>query len=444
MNHQVSLLEASKFWFKLGCISFGGPAGQIATVHQELVENKRWISEKRFLHALNFCMLLPGPEALQLVIYIGWLMHKRIGGLIAGLLFILPALCLLIALSWLYINFGNTYLLSGIFFGLKPAVTAIVIAAAIRIGKRILRHQDHWIIAALTFIAISVFNVPFPALILIAALLGIYLAKKNPEFIVQASHNASANASHAPAIIDDHSPIPEHARFHLLGLIKTAILSKLAWAIPFFLCVWIWGKNGLFTNLAWFFTKAALLTFGGAYAVLPYVYQSAVDHFHWLSATQMIDGLALGETTPGPLILVVAFVGYLASQGSMLIGDNAFLSGAFGAFLVSWFIFLPSFCFIFIGGPLIESTHQESKFSAPLTGITSAVVGVISSLALFFAIHTFFPMGIGTNALGHCIASVLICALAGIGLIKYQRSILEVLFACGILGLIAYSILHLF
>lgn len=437
----LSLAQAAKFWFKLGLISFGGPAGQIATVHQELVEKKRWISEKRFLHALNYCMILPGPEALQLVIYIGWLLHRGIGGLIAGLLFILPALFLLIALSWIYVAFGATSLVAGVFFGLKPAVTAIVLQAAHRIGKKILHHTSHWAIACATFVGITLFNISYPVLIIGAAIAGHFISKKYPEFI-QSGGQAQSQLpqSHSTtAIIDDDTASPEHARFSVLKVVKVSIFTAIAWLVPFLLSFLIWGKNSLYTKMAWFFTKAALLTFGGAYAVLPYVYQGAVDHFHWLTAAQMMDGLALGETTPGPLILVVAFVGYMAGQTSALVGESPFVSGALGAALVSWFIFLPSFCLIFLGGPLIESTHRQLKFTAPLTGITSAVVGVISSLTMFFAIHTFWPSGYISNP---SYVSIVIFAGAAFAFMKLKRGIFPVMLACGVAGLIWTLVSH--
>lgn len=432
----ISLSEAARFWFKLGFISFGGPAGQIATLHREVVDQKRWISEKRFLHALNYCMLLPGPEALQLIIYIGWLMHRGIGGLIAGVLFILPALCLLILLSWVYVNFGQTTLLAGIFMGLKPAVTAIVLQAGLRLGQRILKSYLHWVIALFSLIAIAVLNLPYPFVIVSAGIAGFWIHRYFPEFSRGGGHTSSTSSSHTPALIDDDTPPPAHAKFSKRSFIQLGIAFCLAWVLPLFLLSLIGDSKNMYPDMAWFFTKAALLTFGGAYAVLPYVYQGAVDHFHWLSGLQMMDGLALGETTPGPLILIVAFVGYLGAQSQAIIADSAFLSGSLGAIIASWFIFLPSFGFIFLGGPLVESTRSEIKLTGPLTGIACAVVGVITTLVLFFAAHTFWPKGIMQHPTEISWYAVMICALASFALIRLKRSVIEVLAASAILGLL--------
>lgn len=399
----VPLREALKFWAKLGFISFGGPAGQIAVLHQELVEKRRWISERRFLHALNYCMLLPGPEAQQLVTYIGWLMHRTWGGVLAGTLFVLPSLFILIGLSWVYLTFGQVPWIAAIFFGIKPAVTAIVLHAAVRIGKRTIHNQALRWIALGSFLAIFVLNLAFPIIVLCAALIGIWGGKRYPEYFQQyGSHNKDSKESYGPAIIDDDTPTPEHARFSRKKLIRHIAITVLLWVIPFFALVILFGWKTLYPQIAWFFTKAAFLTFGGAYAVLPYVYQGAVDHFQWLSAGQMIDGLALGETTPGPLIMVVAFVGYLAGHIQHLIGSsNPFWFGVLGACVATWFTFLPSFFLVLVGGPLIESTHGKLGFTAPLTAISAAVVGVIANLGLFFAYHVFFRMAWVDQSLGY-------------------------------------------
>lgn len=436
----VSLAEAARFWFKLGLISFGGPAGQIATLHREVVDQKRWISEKRFLHALNYCMLLPGPEALQLIIYIGWLMHRGIGGLIAGLLFILPALSLLILLSWIYVNFGQTNLLAGIFMGLKPAVTAIVLQAGYRLGQRILKSYLHWIIALFSLVSIASLHLPYPFVIMTAGLAGFWLHRRFPEFSGIGSHTSNKSSAHLPALIDDETPLPAHAKLSKRSMIQLAIAFCLAWLLPLFLLSLIADPKNTYADMAWFFTKAALLTFGGAYAVLPYVYQGAVDHFHWLTGLQMMDGLALGETTPGPLILIVSFVGYLGAQSQAIIGDSAFLSGCLGAIIASWFIFLPSFGFIFLGGPLVESTRSEIKLAGPLTGIACAVVGVITSLVLFFAAHTFWPHGIMKYPLEISWYALIIYALAAVALIRFKRSVIEVLASSAALGLLWSSL----
>ncbi len=433
----IPLAEALKFWAKLGFISFGGPAGQIAVLHEELVEKRRWISERRFFHALNYCMLLPGPEAQQLVTYIGWLMHRTWGGILAGTLFILPSLFILIGLSWVYLTFGQVPWIAAIFFGIKPAVTAIVIHAAFRIGKRTIHNQALQWIALGSFLAIFVLNLAFPIIILIAAVIGIWGGKKYPQYFLQQSgHGSSGATDHAAAIIDDLTPTPEHAQFSIQKTIKHSVIAALFWLTPIATLIALFGWKTLYPQIAWFFTKAAFLTFGGAYAVLPYVYQGAVDQFQWLSAGQMIDGLALGETTPGPLIMVVAFVGYLAGHIQNLIGhSNPFWFGALGACVATWFTFLPSFFFILVGGPLIESTHGKISFTAPLSAITAAVVGVIANLGLFFAYHVFLPHGLGGSISW---ISIVICLLAAIALFKYQKGVITVLAGSALAGLLAY------
>jgi len=428
----VSFQAALRFWLKLGLISFGGPAGQIALMHAELVERRRWISEQRFLHALNYCMLLPGPEAQQLATYIGWLMHRAGGGIAAGGLFVLPSLLVLIGLGWVYMAFGHLPALAAVLYGLKPAVTAIVLFAAYRIGSRTLKNRLLWAIAALSFLAVFVLDAPFPLVVLLAALLGAVGGKFAPrQFALGGGHDA-AKQSAGPALIDDDTPPPPHARFTWAGFGKVVLAGLVLWggAVGF-----LWARFGwqaTLTQMGWFFTKAAWLTFGGAYAVLPYVYQGAVEHYHWLTAPQMIDGLALGETTPGPLIMVVAFVGFVGGWTGALFGpDRLFLAGAVAATVVTYFTFLPSFLFILAGGPLIESTHGNLKYTAPLTGITAAVVGVILNLAVFFAYPVLWPHGLQQGFDG-------IAALLGLGafiaLFRYQVSVIAVILACGAAG----------
>lgn len=430
----VGFAEALRFWLKLGFVSFGGPAGQIAIMHTELVERRRWISEKRFLHALNYCMVLPGPEAQQLATYLGWLLHRTRGGIAAGALFVLPSLFLLIALSWVYIAFGQMPLVEGLFYGIKPAVTAIVVHAAYRIGSRALRNGVLWAIAAAAFLAIFALNVPFPAIVLAAALVGYAGGRLAPgKFQLGGGHGA-AGKSYGPALIDDDTPTPEHARFRWTRLARVAIVGVLLWALPMAALTLVFGWSHTLTQMGWFFTKAALMTFGGAYAVLPYVYQGAVVHYGWLSPVQMIDGLALGETTPGPLIMVVAFVGFVGGYVKAVFGPDAlFLAGAVAASLVTWFTFLPSFLFILAGGPLVESTHGELKFTAPLTAITGAVVGVILNLALFFGYHVLWPQGFaGRFDWG----SALIALGAAIALFRFKSNVMYVIAACALAGLL--------
>ncbi|MDP3813698.1 chromate efflux transporter [Pseudomonas sp.] len=437
----VSLFEAFLFWLKLGLISFGGPAGQIAIMHQELVERRRWISERRFLHALNYCMLLPGPEAQQLATYIGWLMHRTWGGVIAGVLFVLPSLFILIGLSWLYIAFGDIQLVAGVFYGIKPAVTAIVLQAAHRIGSRALKNNWLWAIAGASFVTIFALNVPFPLIVLGAASIGYLGGRFAPQqFSIGGGHGA-AKQSYGPALIDDDTPTPAHARFRWPRLLLLLLVGAVLWMLPMGVLTALFGWHGTLTQMGWFFTKAALLTFGGAYAVLPYVYQGAVGHYGWLSPTQMIDGLALGETTPGPLIMVVAFVAFVGAYLQPLFGgDSAFASGALAACLVTWFTFLPSFLFILAGGPLVESTHGDLRFTAPLTAITAAVVGVILNLALFFAYHVLWPQGFG----GHFDwPSALIALGAALALLRFKRGVIEVLAVCAMLGLLVQLLVPL-
>jgi chromate transporter len=431
--------EALKFWAKLGFISFGGPAGQIAVLHQELVEKRRWISERRFLHALNYCMLLPGPEAQQLVTYIGWLMHRSWGGIIAGTLFILPSLVILITLSWIYLTFGQVPWIAALFFGIKPAVVAIVLHAAVRIGKRTIHNQALKWIALGSFFAIFILNVSFPMIVIITAIIGYWGGKRYPEYFQQSSsHGNTKDIGHGTAIIDDNTPTPPHAQFNLQKTLRHSAIALCCWLLPIGILISYFGWKTLYPQLAWFFTKAAFLTFGGAYAVLPYVYQGAVDHFQWLSANQMIDGLALGETTPGPLIMVVAFVGYLAGHIQHLIGSaNPFWFGVLGACVATWFTFLPSFFFILVGGPLIESTHGKLGFTAPLTAITAAVVGVIANLGLFFAYHVFLPRGFGGSISW---ISIIICLLAGLALFKFQKGVVTVIGYSALAGLLSYFV----
>ena len=431
----VSFAEAFRFWLKLGFISFGGPAGQIAIMHHELVEKRRWISEARFLHALNYCMVLPGPEAQQLATYIGWLMHRTLGGIVAGGLFVLPSLFILILLSWLYVVFGNLPTASDILYGIKPAVVAIVLFAAYRIGSRALDNAVLWAVAAIAFIAIFAFQIPFPWIVLGAGAVGAVGGRFAPAFFSRSAHQ-KAQTVHGPALIDDHTPTPDHARFtwpRLLIIIATGVGL---WAAAITLLMLLFGAQSKLAGMAWFFTKAALLTFGGAYAVLPYVFQGAVESFGWLTATQMIDGLALGETTPGPLIMVVAFVGFVGGWSAEMAGggaSHAFLAGAVAASAVTYFTFLPSFIFILAGGPVIETTHRQLRVTAPLSAITAAVVGVIVNLAAFFAYHVLWPGGFAAPFEWPVL---LIGIIASIALFRFRLGVIPVILGCGAAGLV--------
>ena len=435
----VSFWTAFSYWLKLGFISFGGPAGQISMMHQELVERRRWISEHRFLHALNFTMLLPGPEAQQLATYIGWLMHGVLGGIVAGVLFILPSMFILIALSWIYLAHHDVTAVAGILYGIKPAVTAIVVFAAYRIGSRVLKNVWLMAFAVTSFIAIAILHVPFPFIIFTAGVFGYVGSRIKPEnFSMATAHDATNNTS-GPALIDDHTLIPEHAKFNRKRLYILCLCGVLLWVGPMLFLYIEYGWHGTLTQMGWFFTKAALLTFGGAYAVLPYVYLGGVEHYGWLTAGQMIDGLALGETTPGPLIMVVTFVGFLGGWKAQLLGpDSLAHAGIMAACIVTFFTFLPSFLFILIGGPAVEATRHVIGFTAPLTGITAAVVGVVLNLAVVFAYHVLWPDGFT----GQFVWPALILGIvAFIALFYYRIGIVSVIGGCAAIGLV-YSMLQ--
>ena len=432
--------EAQRYWIRLGFVSFGGPAGQIAIMHHDLVDSKRWISEGRFLHALNYCMVLPGPEAQQLATYIGWLLHRTWGGVAAGALFVLPSLVLLISLSWLYMAYGAVPAVAGILYGIKPAVVAIVAHAAWRIGSRTLKRPVLQAMAVAAFVAIFAYSVPFPAIVLAAGVIGYIGGRVAPgEFSVGASHDARAGA-HPPAVIDDDTPTPPHARFRWSQLALVAAACVALWLFAMAMLVASYAPGSTLPRMGWFFTKAALLTFGGAYAVLPYVYQGAVETYAWLTPAQMIDGLALGETTPGPLIMVVAFVGFVGGWTKSLFGpDSLLLAGIAGACVATFFTFLPSFLFILVGGPLVETTHGQLRFTAPLSGITAAVVGVIVNLALFFAWHVLWPGGWSPGATlgGLDPVALAIGVAAAAALFRFRAGVIPVILACGAAGLVA-------
>ncbi|MES1982687.1 MAG: chromate efflux transporter [Pseudomonadota bacterium] len=429
----VTFAQAFWYWLKLGFISFGGPAGQIAIMHHDLVEKKRWISEKRFLHALNYCMVLPGPEAQQLATYIGWLMHRTWGGIIAGGLFVLPSFFILVGLAWVYMAYGSVPAVAGILYGIKPAVVAIVLFAAYRIGSRALKNRIMWVIAAGAFLAIFLLRLPFPLIVLAAGLIGYLGGRLFPQQFKMGGHGA-AQRDYGPALIDDDTPTPRHARFNRSRMIRVALIGVGIWLAGMAFLALRYGWEGAFTQMGWFFTKAALLTFGGAYAVLPYVYQGAIEHYHWLTPTQMIDGLALGETTPGPLIMVVTFVGFVGGWVNQVFGPDAVFASAFvAAGVVTFFTFLPSFILILLGGPFIETTHGNLKFTAPLSAITAAVVGVILNLALFFAYHVFWTHGLsGTTDW----FSMLLTSAAMVALFRFKAGVIPVILGSGILGMI--------
>lgn len=438
----VSLMESFWYWLKLGFISFGGPAGQISMMHQELVEKRRWISNQRFLHALNYTMVLPGPEAQQLATYIGWLLHGVKGGIMAGVLFVLPSLFILIALTWIYLAYGDVPAIEGILYGIKPAVTAIVLFAAYRIGSKALPNIVLQAIAVLAFISIFFLKIPFPYIVIGAALIGLIGSHFIPEKFVAGGHHGDAGTNYGAALIDDNTPAPDHATFKWSRVSTYLVLGLLVWAAAMIFLNTKYGWDGTLTQMGWFFTKAALVTFGGAYAVLPYVYQGGVEQYAWLTAPQMIDGLALGETTPGPLIMVVSFVGFVGAWTKEVFGPEMLpWAGAIGAAIAAFFTFLPSFLFILVGGPAVEATRNDLKFTAPLTAITAAVVGVILNLALFFALYVLWPESEGLDFSGkfEWVAAI-IGLLAFIALTKFKQGVMTVILASAGLGL-AYQFL---
>ena len=429
----VSLAEASRFWFQLGWVSFGGPAGQIALLHRELVDRRRWLSERRYLHALNYCMLLPGPEAMQLATYLGWLMHGVPGGLIAGGLFIIPSVFVLTALASAYALWGQLPLLASVFAVLKPAVLAIVLMAAWRIGRRTLQTPLLVALAVAGFLALAAFKFPYPVVVITAGLIGLGAARWRPNLLVASKpHGAGSVDSQQDrpgALHDDDSASPDHARFSKRRLAVTLLLWALATLAPLAALASFGGWNGILALMARFFTRVALLSFGGAYAVLPYVAQGAVEQFNWLSASQMLDGMALGETTPGPLIMVVAFVGFMGGWNQSLASGSGPWPLALAAVLVTvWFTFLPSFAFILAGAPLVEATRGDLRFGAPLSAITAVVVGVIASLALFFAGPVLWPAGAFNPWAALVVAAALFAQL------RLRWSVLQVIGAAAAVG----------
>jgi chromate transporter len=388
-GHGIPFRTALGVWARIGLESFGGPAGQIAVMHRVLVEERRWISEQRFLHALNYCMLLPGPEAMQLAVYVGWLLHRTAGGLAAGVLFVLPGALAILGLSMVYATWHDVAFVEGLFFGLKPAVLAVVLQAVQRIGKRALGNGTLAALAAAAFVALFFFDVPFPLVILGAALVGFWGGRAAPErFVARGGHGPAAGAAPAVDALLDES-VPEHARPSVRGTVRVAAVWLVLWWVPLGLLIALRGVADTFTQVGLFFSKAAVVTFGGAYAVLAYVAQQAVERFGWLQPGEMLDGLGMAETTPGPLIMVTQFVGFLATLRDPG-GLPPLLAGTLGAALTTWVTFVPCFLWIFLGAPWIEALRGKRALNAALTAITAAVVGVILNLAVWFALHVLF------------------------------------------------------
>jgi chromate transporter len=422
--------EAFRFWLKLGFISFGGPTGQIAIMHTELVEKRRWISDSRFLHALNYCMLLPGPEAQQLATYIGWLLHRTWGGIVAGAFFVLPSMFILWALSFVYVQYGNVPWIAAVFYGLKPAVLAIVLGAVIRIGQKVLKNNVMWTIAALAFIAIFFLHVPFPLIILTAAVTG-YLGGKywRDKFLILKGHKGKDGKS-AQSILSDDAVTPDHAQPTLARAVKVCAVCLTLWWTPVLLAGLTLGWDHTLVKQGFFFSKAALVTFGGAYAVLPYVSQQAVENYQWLTAGQMLDGLGLAETTPGPLIMVLQFVGFLGGWGQP--GTLSPMVGAtLGAFITTWVTFIPCFLWIFLGAPHIEQLRGKDSLTTSLSAVTAAVVGVILNLAVWLGLHVLFPAPQTVDWF-----AVVLSTVTFIGLVKWKWDIIPVVLGAGAIGVL--------
>jgi chromate transporter len=446
-THGVSLSEAFRVWLRVAALSFGGPAGQIAIMHRILVEEKRWVSESRFLHALNYCMLLPGPEAQQLATYIGWLMHRTLGGIMAGGLFILPGVVAIMALSWIYALYGKVGFVAALFFGLKAAVLAIVLEAVVRIGKRALKNNVMISLAAVAFVAIFFFDVPFPLIILTAGLIGFFGGRAGLDvFQVGGGHGPSASKD---ALVDSllGDELPGHARPTVRGSLKVSAVWLALWLVPVVAVLTMLGEANVFSQIAVFFSKMAMVTFGGAYAVLAYVAQEAVEHYRWLQPGEMLDGLGMAETTPGPLIMVLQFVGFMAAfrdPGTL----SPLMAGTLGGLLATWVTFTPCFLWIFLGAPFIERLRGNKALSGALSAITAAVVGVILNLAIWFAVHTIFaevrPLRWGLLDVDvPVLASVrvwalLLSAAAILAMFRFKVGMISTLVACSAAGVVLY------
>lgn len=435
----VPFSEAFRFWLKLGFISFGGPAGQIAIMHKELVDKRRWLGEQRFLHALNYCMLLPGPEAQQLAVYIGWLMHRTIGGIIAGVFFVLPSVFILLGLSYVYAAYGHIPVVNGILDGFKPVVIAIVVEALFKISKRALKRQVHYIIAALAFVAIYFLHIPFPLIVLGAAVVGLIGIRLVPQQFASPPEkpiDAIANDSDAelPLVISDDETQLEHTIPSRSRLLKTVAVGFVLWSLPFVALIALLGYDSLHIQEYKFFSISALVTFGGAYAVLAYVTQAVTTApYSWITPSQAVDGLALAETTPGPLIMVLQFVGFMAGWNDPADGMSPLMSGVIGALITIYTTFLPSFIFIFLGAPYIEKLRGNVSLSGSLSGVTAAIVGVILNLALVFGAAVIFMDGFNGNI--NLFAVVIsIAAFAAVFLLKIE--VLWVILAGGLIGLL--------
>ncbi|MDQ3133631.1 MAG: chromate efflux transporter [Acidobacteriota bacterium] len=440
-RRSVTFAEAFRFWVKLGFISFGGPAGQIAIMHRELVERRRWLSEERFLHALNYCMLLPGPEAQQLAIYIGWLMHRTWGGIVAGAFFVIPSIFILLGLSYVYAAYGNVPAVAGVLAGFKPVVVAIVVEAVLKIGGKAIKRRAHLAIAAAAFISIYFLHIPFPLIVLAAALVGLVGAKLLPGIFAPPTKakevdrkmkGSGKETGRLLLVIDDAATPPAHTLPSHARSLRILSLGLVLWVLPLIGLVTWRGWGSLHAQEYRFFTQAALVTFGGAYAVLAYVSQAAAGSYGWITQVQAVDGLALAETTPGPLIMVLQFVGFMSAWNNPQ-GMTPTSSAVAGALITTYVTFLPSFLFIFLGAPYIEKLRGNKNLTGALTGVTAAVVGVILNLAIVFGAAVVFPRGLVGGADWFAAA---ISVAAFLALYKFKADVLWVVLACGVIGLL--------
>jgi chromate transporter len=446
-GHGVSKREAFRVWLRVALLSFGGPAGQIAVMHRILVEEKRWISEQRFLHALNYCMLLPGPEAQQLATYVGWLMHRTRGGIVAGGLFIVPGIVSILALSYIYAGWGRVPVVQALFFGLKAAVLAIVLEALVRIGRRALKNRVMIALAAAAFVGIFFFGVSFPLIVFGAGLIGFCGDLAGfPVFRVGGGHgSAKAAQESTDSLLGEE--LPEHAHPTVARSLRASAVWLALWLIPVIAIVVTLGISNVFSQIAIFFSKMALVTFGGAYAVLAYVAQEAVEHYHWLKPGEMLDGLGMAETTPGPLIMVLQFVGFMAAfrdPGTL----SPMLAATLGGLLATWVTFTPCFLWIFLGAPFVEQLRENKPINAALSALTAAVVGIVLNLAIWFAIHTIFQevrpiRGFGLAFEAPVLASVNLWALAlsvaaAVAIFRFKAGMIPTLAGCCAAGVVLY------
>ena len=448
-NHGVSFGDALLVWLRVAALSFGGPAGQIAVMHRIIVDEKHWIGEARFLHALSYCTVLPGPEAQQLAIYIGWLMHKTRGGIAAGALFVLPGMISIMALSYVYAGWGKVGAVAALFFGLKSAVLAVVLQAVVRIGSRALKNRMLVGIAGAAFAAIFFFDVPFPVIIVAAGLIGWLGGRAGSPLFRAGGHGAGKGKVLADSDSLLGETLPPHARATLAGARRAAAVWLVLWLVPVLVLLWALGSANTFSQIAVFFSKMAVVTFGGAYAVLAYVAQQAVEHYHWLRPGEMLDGLGMAETTPGPLIIVTQFVGFMAAYrdpGAL----HPMLAGTLGGLLTTWVTFTPCFLWIFLGAPFIEALRGNKALSGALTAITAAVVGVILNLAVWFALHTWFRNAFPVRTMGLSFDApvptsldpwaLALSAAAIVAIFHFKAGMIPTLLACAVAGVVLHLV----